>query len=934
MRVSFRSRLVGFALHVLLALCTVSGAAAQSGGLSADAAYSESVRKQLLASVARENGRDFLNAEASLRLAVDIAELQEPRDLPLALLWQAGFLRRHKRLPEARATAKRALDLFLGTLGPDHLSTAVAYSALGSMDIDARDFAAAEPRLRAVLDAYGRDPRKEREVEVWISAWNLAMAYQAQRRFAEVDQPLKLALEIKGRLQPREAKWMAIMGKSLATNHAAQGDVERAAALYDRAVAEAETLEGADVTFLAAILTEQAQMQQRWGRQEASLRTAERALAAHQRVPQRDQTSIAMLRSVLGNAALARGQRGEADEHYAAILDSYAREPAPGRTAYAAAAAGQLALSHRIARRYGEAMVLARRAIDLRLQQQPFDRLEVARAQFVLGSALFAQNSVTEGAAEMQIGLDLFEAIGRQTEELASAYQLLGVAYFDAGRYRESERPLRKALEMASAWGPSVVLSDIQLSLSMSCRYLDRHPEAEALARQSLDLRRRKLAEDDPRIGDAIFQLAAALYWQRRYSEAEPLLRQALAIHLKAYGTDHLLVLSDTYSLALNIQELGRVAEAEILLRETAVAQEKVLGPRHERVADTLVSLVRNLRRQARYEEAAQIAERPLAIYRETMGADHPRVLQALLPLAAIRQERGEFDEAERLLKDALRINLLAYGADDLNVAQVYGELAGLAAARRQFAEGVGYAEKTLSIVEATLGADDLRIIPILAAAANFRVLSGDLEGPEALFKRALSIAERHYGVDSVQAGYASLNLAYIYRLRGRFGDVAAYYEKPLAIFEAHLGPRHPAVGLALLWGAQFEIAIGQAKEAEASYDRALAIYSAAYGENSPARATVLVNKALLLIQLNRTGEAEKLLKESIELLRKAAGRETPTLACALVNLALLYVQLDREPEAEQLMKQAVAMYGRLYGPDRAPPIIMSPVLGPPPRDI
>ncbi len=919
---------------LVLALPAAFEAAAQQGGLSVETGRLLQVRTLLVMARTYEQDRDPAMADGAYREAVEIAERLEPLDVPLALLWQASFLRRNGRMPEARVAAERALDLFLGTLGPDHPSTAVAFGALGSMEHQVRDFAKAGPHLRAVVDAYARDPDREREPEVWVAAWNLALELKEAFRLTETERLLRLALELKSRLQPTEPWWIARICQELAMNRGAQGEVDDAAALYDRAAAIAETVVGDNGVLLLSILTGRAVSLQRWGKAEASLAAARQALDAHRRAAAPNWATITNLTFMLADGAVAMGKRAEADDYLSAVLQEYDRDPSRVETRYAAIAAVRLAESLRAARRFAEAEAMARRVVALRLQTQPVDQRDVARAHHALGLILFGQKKVSEGAAEVRRAIDTMRhAEGAPPIELAVMYQWLSDSYFDAGYYGDAEEPALQAVDLLSKQGSATELTIAQVRLSIVYRYQERLAEAEALAREALAVRE-KAGADDALVADALFHVAAALRWQRRYAEAEPLLRRSLALREKAYGKEHRLVLADMNALALSVQGLGRATEAEAIFRETLAGREKVLGAEDEDVAETLVCLVWNLRRQGRFAEAAAIADRPLAIYRKALGADHPGVVRALLPLATIRQERGEFEEADRLLHEALRIRQRVYGADSERAAESYADLVGLAAARRQFEEGAGYAEKMLAIVEGLHGRDDPRIVAALTTVASFQILSGDLDRPEATLKRVLAISERACGAQSVAAGYAALNLAYLYRLRGRFGDVEAYYDRPLRIFETVLGPENPAVADALLWRADFEIATGQAAAAEASYDRALSIYASAFGEDSPARAAALARKAIFLIQLGRTAEAERLLKDSIALLRKGAGRETPALAMALANLGLLYEGLGRRSEAKDFQAQATAMLGRLYGPKRIPPVLFSPLLMPPPQEI
>lgn len=894
------------------------------------------VEAAILQAYRLEQAGKLAEAEAGYRAALDLArQITDPREkaeFPRALLWMANFLFRQKRYEEAYAAGDRALPEYVVIFGANHPRTAKVHALLGAYANGARQFAGAEAHLRLALQEYARDLPKELQAEAANAALNLAIALRGQRRFADAQEAVKKAIEFHESSTPLDSAWVANAYLVLAINSVDLRRPGEATAAYAAAVRTAENLQGSERAVLATLLLAQAEHLRNQKNYPEAWLSADRARSLRESLLGKDHPGVGAAFWELGVIALARGDRALADTQFRLVVEIYDRRPTQENAAAAAMARFRLAESLRQDKRLVEAEQMIRASIALREAAQPVDLVSLAGSYQALAIICFDQRKIGEAESAARKAIDFStRARGPTHLEVARLNLWFGRSMFEAGRYRDAEEPVRAAVDIFTNSANVLELTGAQVLLSAVYRYLHRFAEAEALVRQALELREKNTPPDSPYIADALFNLAAVLRWQHRYAEAEPLLRRSLAIREKLYGVDNRDVLADMNALALALDGMGRSVEAEPLFRRTLAGREKILGQIHEEVADTLMSLVWSLRRQGRFAEATEIAQRPLDVYRQALGPDHPFVIRGLILLAVIRQERAEFDEADRLFRDALRIKIATYGADSLNVAESYGDLVGLSAARRNFEEGVGYAAKLLSILEAKFGPDDPKIVPSMTIYANLQILTGELEAAERTLKRMLTITERTYAAESLPVAIALSNMAMIYRRQGKYGNAEQYYERPLAIYRKLLGPRHPGVAGALNWAADFRIGLGQAKDAEELYDEAISILAEAYGTDSPALSGHLNNKAILLRQLGRYEEAESLYRRAIELLRKGSGTETAALAQTLVNLGVLYEVTGRPSEATELVNQAIAIYIRIYGPDRLPPIVPAAILPPPP---
>jgi tetratricopeptide (TPR) repeat protein len=876
-------------------------------------------------------------ADADYRKAIDIAEkIKDPAErgeLPRALDWQAAFFRHLKKYPEATTAADRALSLYEERFGKDDPRNDHMRVSLGGTASASGDYAKSEPFFRTALAAYDRDPSKAREPNAAAAALGLAFALDKLSKPVEAAAIQKKGIEIKEKVSPKDNRGLAFAYLSLGRMYGALRQREYAGQAFEAATKAAAQFHGDDAQIvMAAMLLSQAAFFRDLSRYVDARSNAEQALALRETKLGRDDPAVDEVHIILGQIAVLEKDRPKADGEFMAALEGYRHKSWKEAARWAAYAARELAGSLQSSKKYQDAEKIILEGIAAR-ETLPDDKVNLAKDYQLLALIYGDQRKFNESETAFRKAISIQTAApGGKPGDLAYLYRGLGDICFEAGRYRESEEPYLKAIPLLSERDEDwLALSAVQSRLSATYRVLRRFPEAEDMARKTLAARQKRMDPENPLIADGLFQLAAAFRGEGRNALAEPLYRRAMTIREKNYGPDNAQVLSDKNSLALALDGMGRPAEAEPLFREALAGREKRFGRDDETVADTYVGLTWLLYRQGRLDEAAQIAERPLAIYRKTLGPNHPSVVRGLLPLAAIHQSRSEFDEADALYRDALRIRMAVFGATDTSVADSFGDLVRLSIARRQYEEATGYMSKRLNIYESRMGADDPRLIRPLADLENLQTFTRDFDGAEATGRRVLAIAERTYGPDSLLVALASTDMARVYRLKGKFGNVESFYERPLAIYRKVLGEKHPFIAVALNLVAEFRIGLGQTKDAEALYDESIAILTAAYGKDSPALSGTLNDKALLLLQTKRGGEAEALFKRAIELLRKGSSKPTVALAAELVNLSFVYASLGRQVEADKLREEAVAIYTKLLGPNRLPPLAPAAIV--PPRD-
>ncbi|MEE8526674.1 MAG: serine/threonine-protein kinase, partial [Thermoanaerobaculia bacterium] len=254
----------------------------------------------------------------------------------------------------------------------------------------------------------------------------------------------------------------------------------------------------------------------------------------------------------------------------------------------------------------------------------------------------------------------------------------VGSVYKNVAVFDRAEALLRQSLEIRERLlppgDPDLARSVTNLGdlFSVQARYDD----AEELFRRALEMRERHLGGEHPDLAESLHDLAKLLMEQGRFAESEPLYQRALAIREKAVGPEDDSVGAVLNDFGLLAWKQGNYAEAEKRLERCLAIREKTLGPDHPNLAAVINNMGVIYAVQEKYAAALPLFQRSLAIREKVLGPDHPRVADDLSNLASLYSVLDEHAEAEPLYRRALAIRESNFDGDHFSVA---GDLCNLA---------------------------------------------------------------------------------------------------------------------------------------------------------------------------------------------------------------------------------------------------------------
>lgn len=178
--------------------------------------------------------------------------------------------------------------------------------------------------------------------------------------------------------------------------------------------------------------------------------------------------------------------------------------------------------------------------------------------------------------------------------------------------------------------------------------------QAEALASQVVDVRRRVLGPEN-RVTLRSMQVLAEVYWfEGKYKQDEALARETLEIQRRVLGPGDPATLSTEDVLAGAYHAEGKYRECEALYRETIESERRFLGPDNPTTVMTLWNLAYIYDEQHKYAEAEPVVNEIVDARRRVYGDDNPGTLRAISYLAYVYTEGHKYAEAEALYRKSL----------------------------------------------------------------------------------------------------------------------------------------------------------------------------------------------------------------------------------------------------------------------------------------
>ena len=313
---------------------------------------------------------------------------------------------------------------------------------------------------------------------------------------------------------------------------------------------------------------------------------------------------------------------------------------------------------------------------------------------------------------------------------------------------------------------------------------------AETAQQRVLEIQRRRLGDEDSRVGDTLTDLSVSLMALAKYGEAEAIVRRALDVHRKASDSGEATAY-DLNNLGSVLRRTGRLAEAETVYRDALAAARRVFGPAHPQLTRTINNLAVTLMEKGDFTSAETCGREALEMTRKLHGAEHPDIALQLSNLGSMVGARGDTDGWVSMAQEALDMRRKLFGPEHEQVAM---SLVGLGRALEQKMEPSAARplyEEALRIQRKVYGDEHPRVADVLGNLAELHFAGGDREGSEPLAREALAIREKALGESHPDTGSSLAMLGSIRMEGGSSEEAEGLLRRGLAVLAKSLPAGH-----------------------------------------------------------------------------------------------------------------------------------------------
>jgi len=357
----------------------------------------------------------------------------------------------------------------------------------------------------------------------------------------------------------------------------------------------------------------------------------------------------------------------------------------------------------RLQGRFEEAEAMARRVLEKRRREPDPDETRIATSLNTL--ALVLQNSKGD---EQEIEALYQESLALRRKvhgdiDYSVLNSLNNLAQFVIDRRHDVEGG-RKMLEEAIAIGykiapgGSLATALCIQNLSQLEREAGNLDRAMELCLELIEMERRVLPKDSPRLGDALNTTAIMFRRAGKFAEAEAMYREALDINLAHYGERGEKTMDTKENLAVLLRDLRRFEESEALTREALAYRLETVGERDWLTLNDRAGLAALLYFTLRYDESIAAYREVVRVFHEDLGPEAFDAANYEQGLAVALAAAGQFEEAQQWYETVLSKRQARQAADHPDIARTLEAMASIWCLQGRAAEAEGAAREALEI--------------------------------------------------------------------------------------------------------------------------------------------------------------------------------------------------------------------------------------------
>ena len=475
------------------------------------------------------------------------------------------------------------------------------------------------------------------------------------------------------------------------------------------------------------------------------------------------------------------------------------------------------------------------------------------------------------------------ELYGKESKELAAAYNILGNVYTNLGEYPKALEYNLKSLDIIKQVFGSVHIVTASCYNTIGVVY------------------------------DSI----------GKYSKALEYYQKSLEIKVQFHGMNHPDVAATYNNIGVVYTNLGEYLKALECHLKSVEIKEKVLGVEHIDTAVSYDNIGIVYIRLDKYPQALEYCQKALEIKKDVLGMNHPDVAATYNNIGLVYDSLCDYSKSLGYHHKALEIREQILGMKHIDTAVSYDNIGIVYIRLDEYPQALEYCQKALEIKKYVLGMNH----PDIAATYNnigvvFASLGKYLKALE-YFQKTLDIREQIFGKNHSNTATSYNIIGRVYEKLGEYSNALEYYHKALEIREQVLGLEHHDTADSYEDIGNIHYRLGEYAKSLEFHQKALTIRDKVLGAEHPDTLASKTNIDLVSLSIENDSKMLEYYHKDLEKKEQLLGMEHPDTVDSYEQIGFVYTIHGDYSKALEYYQKALVIQKKVFG-DEHPDTVYS----------
>ena len=407
----------------------------------------------------------------------------------------------------------------------------------------------------------------------------------------------------------------------------------------------------------------------------------------------------------------------------------------------------------------------------------------------------YSRNILIDFEQEVSIQTRLLEMkksyYNKENLSIASTLSKLGLAYYDLGQNEKAIESYEKSFKIYK-FDYEVPATEILNGLGQVYTEMDENNKAKEYLENSLELKRKCLADDHPSIALTLNNLGFLYYKFGDFNKSIAYHERALETIENTINDDHYIIGDVNMGLGLGHFGLDQVDKAVEYHIKALNVYTKTLPRNHPSVSKLHYYLGMDYSKKGEFNKAIEYFQSSLKINRKILPYKHKSTVDNYHKLGNVFYELKKYDESIERLEKSLDIAKSILQENHGTVGNIWDDLGKNFKAKGDLGKAIECFENALKIKLKTMAHVDPTVSKLLMNIGEAYLAIGNYEMSIEHFEKALDLRRRNFNESLIGETLTSIGKAY--KCMGCNKNAKICYEESIEIYRKFLPSRHPLI--------------------------------------------------------------------------------------------------------------------------------------------